>query len=49
VSLSINSGNLIEFNPVNGAVTQRYTFGGSNGVMPYYDELAIVDFNEIKC
>ena len=45
---SINSGNLIEFNPVNGAVNQLYTFGGSNGVMPYYDELAIVDFSTLS-
>ena len=45
---SINSGNLIEFNPINGDATQRYTFGGINGVMPYYDELAIVDFNVLS-
>jgi uncharacterized repeat protein (TIGR03803 family) len=45
---SINSGNLIEFNPINGDATQRFTFGGSNGVMPYNDELAIVDFSTLS-
>ena len=45
---SINSGNLLEFNPVNGAVNQRFSFGASDGVRPYYDELAFVDFAAIS-
>lgn len=45
---NINNGNLIEFNPVNGAVTQRHSFGGSDGVKPYYDQLALVDFTKLS-
>ena len=45
---SINSGNLVEFNPLNGAVTQRHSFGGSDGVKPFYDELALVDFTTLS-
>ncbi len=45
---SVNFGHLIEFNPLNGAVTQKHSFGGTGGSKPYYDQLAIVDFSIIS-
>ncbi|QNM84613.1 T9SS type A sorting domain-containing protein [Polaribacter pectinis] len=43
-----NNGSLIEYNPINGNVTQRHSFNGTNGSKPYYDELAVVDFTSLS-
>ena len=40
----INGGSIIEYNPLNGKVTQRHQFGNNDGFKPQYDEFAVVDF-----
>lgn len=42
---NLDLGSLVEYNPLNGNVTKRHSFGGTNGSKPYYDQLAIVDFS----
>ena len=44
----INTGSLIELNPLNTSVTERHTFGTANGTKPKHNELAIVDFSSLS-
>jgi hypothetical protein len=44
----LNNGSLIEYNPLNGNVTQRHLFSPSNGTKPQFDELAVVDFSNLS-
>ncbi len=45
---AINNGSIIEYNPLNGNVTQRHLFGTSDGISPQYDELCLVDFSLVS-
>ena len=40
----INGGSIIEYNPLNGKVTQRHLFRSNDGFKPQFDELAVVNF-----
>ncbi|WP_282038202.1 choice-of-anchor tandem repeat GloVer-containing protein [Saccharicrinis aurantiacus] len=44
----LNSGSIIEYNPLNGHVTQRHLFSTNDGIKPLYDELCVVDFSALS-
>ena len=43
----INSGSIMEYNVLNGAVTNRHTLAPQDGIKPMNNALAFVDFNAL--
>ena len=48
LTCSGGSGDLIEYNPANGNITNRHSFSSVDGTKPQNDQLAIVDFNVLS-
>lgn len=45
---AINSGGIMEYNPLNGTPTNMHSLTSANGIKPMNNALAIVDFNALS-
>ena len=46
---TINDGSIVEYNPLNGKITQRHDFNiGNNGANPLRNSLCLVDFSALS-
>lgn len=45
---TLNSGSLVEYNVLTGAVTKRHSFSSADGTKPQHDELTFVDFDALS-